>query len=412
MSMELEYDDLEEAMKLELEQPGFRFIDGIPVFGPEVDEGALAQIKNAAKVADRVAMMGDHHKGYGVPVGGVVAYRDLISPSAVGFDIACGVRAVRTDMPGSELRSSIVPLMDAVQRQVSFGVGRKTNKPVDHKLFDSEVWKIDWIKDLKDKAYQSLGSSGGGNHFCDLATDEQDMVWAICHFGSRGFGWTVADRTFKAFGHNDKSDDVLVIDPSEGMGVEYVEAMKLAGEYAYAGRHFVTNQLLQILGAKAVEEVEQHHNYAWRETHEGQDMWVVRKGATPAFPGQKGVIGGSMCDNTVIVEGVESPLGKYTLNSTVHGAGRQHSRTWARGKMNWRTKEIIKPGNVSQDDLLAAVHRAGVELRGGDVDEAPMVYKKLRDVLACHEGTIKILHTLKPVGVCMASSDTKDPYKD
>jgi tRNA-splicing ligase RtcB len=409
--MDLEFGaDLGEAMKLE--QPGFRFIDGIPVFGPEVDEGALAQIKNAAKVADKVAMMGDHHKGYGVPVGGVVAYKDLISPSAVGYDIGCGVRAVRTDMPGKDLRSAITPIMDAIQRDVSFGLGRKVNKPVDHELFDSEVWKIDWIKDLKDKAYSQLGSCGTGNHFIDLSVDEKDQVWVICHFGSRGFGWTVANRTFKAFGHNDHTDDVLVIDPREGMGAEYVEAMKVAGEYAYAGRHFVTNQLLQILGAKGLEEVEQHHNYAWRETHEDQEMWVVRKGATPAFPGQRGVIGGSMGDITVIVEGVESPLGKYTLNSTVHGAGRQHSRTWARGKVDRKTHQVLKPGNVSKDDLLMAVKNAGVELRGGDVDEAPVVYKKLREVLACHQGTIKILHTLRPVGVCMAPTDVKDPYGD
>jgi len=109
---------------------------------------------------------------------------------------------------------------------------------------------------------------------------------------------------------------------------------------------------------------------------------------------------------------VESPLGKYTLNSTVHGAGRQHSRTWARGKVDRKTHQVLKPGNVSKDDLLMAVKNAGVELRGGDVDEAPVVYKKLREVLACHQGTIKILHTLRPVGVCMAPTDVKDPYGD
>jgi tRNA-splicing ligase RtcB len=190
--------------------------------------------------------------------------------------------------------------------------------------------------------------------------------------------------------------------------------MTLAGRYAYAGREAVARHVVRgILGAKAIEEVHNHHNFAWREEHEGERYWVVRKGATPAFPGQKGFVGGSMGDDAVIIEGVDSPASREALFSTVHGAGRIMSRTAAKGKfVKVDGKRIRKEGLVRHDEMMKWIADKNVVLRGGDLDEAPQAYRRLPDVLAAHEGTIRILHTLKPLGVAMAGKDIVDPYKD
>jgi tRNA-splicing ligase RtcB len=170
----------------------------------------------------------------------------------------------------------------------------------------------------------------------------------------------------------------------------------------------------KILGAAIVEEVHNHHNFAWKEAHFGADVWVVRKGATPAFPGQTGFVGGSMGDNAVIIEGVESELSQDSLYSTVHGAGRVMSRTAARGKFvrDAKGKKQRMPGLVRHDEMMKWVSDKGVTLRGGDLDEAPQAYRRLPEVLAEHAGTIRVLHTLRPLGVAMAGKEVFDPYKD
>src|SRR5499427_2214559 len=168
-----------------------QFIDGIPIWG-KPDESAVSQIKTCARTADRVALMADHHKGYAVPIGGVVAYKDAISPSGVGLDIACGNKAVRVDMPGSELRANIERVMDEVWKTISFGVGRKNDQRVDHALFESSAWKAQAASPLKEMARQQLGTVGSGNHYVDLFTDEEDRVWIGVHFGSRGLGHKTA----------------------------------------------------------------------------------------------------------------------------------------------------------------------------------------------------------------------------
>ena len=189
--------------------------------------------------------------------------------------------------------------------------------------------------------------------------------------------------------------------------------MHLAGEYAYAGRDIVIGQVLDILGATALDEIHNHHNYAWSETHDDEPLMVVRKGATPAWPGQRGFVGGSMGDIAAVVEGVQAPRSAASYYSTVHGAGRIHSRTWAKGKRNRKTGEIKSPGNVTTEQMHDALRDfGGVQLRGGDVDESPFVYRKLEDVLAAQGDTIAIRHRLRPVGVVMAGANTFDPFKD
>jgi len=390
-----------------------QFIDNIPVWGAP-DPGALTQIKVCAKTADKVALMADHHKGYAVPIGGVVAYKNFISPSGVGYDIACGNKAVLTDMRGPELRRYIKDIMDDVWKTVAFGVGRKNNESVDHLLFDQSVWSDQpYIGGLRDMARAQLGTVGSGNHYVDLFTDEQDRVWIGVHFGSRGLGHKIATYFLKQVGATDGMDtEPAIIRTETWLGDDYIQAMKLAGEYAYAGRDWVCQRVAKILGANILEEVHNHHNFAWREEHQGEFLWVVRKGATPAFPGQKGFVGGTMGENSVILEGAENEDAKYSLYSTVHGAGRVMGRMEAKGKIDRKTGEIKRVGKVTQFMMDNWLQRARVELRGAGLDESPDCYKRLPEVLAEHGNSIRVLHTLTPVGVAMAGANEFDPYKD
>jgi tRNA-splicing ligase RtcB (3'-phosphate/5'-hydroxy nucleic acid ligase) len=389
-----------------------QLIDNIPVWG-QPEEGALCQIKTCAKTADKVALMADHHKGYAVPIGGVVAYKDSISPSGVGFDIACGNKAVLLDMPGSALRAGISKIMDDVWHTISFGVGRRNAEQVDHTLFDSPAWQCQAAAPLKEMARGQLGTVGSGNHYVDLFTDEQDRVWIGVHFGSRGLGHKIATWFLKKAGAKDGMDvDPCVIDANSDLGDQYIKRMHLGGEYAYAGRDWVGRKVAQLLGASILEEVHNHHNFAWRETHSGEDYWVVRKGATPAFPGQKGFVGGTMGETSVILEGIENDEAKHSLYSTVHGAGRMMGRMEAKGKTDRRTGEVLRAGKVTQEMMTGWLKKANVELRGAGLDESPDCYKRLPEVLREHGQSIRILHALTPVGVAMAGANEFDPYKD
>lgn len=389
-----------------------QLIDNIPVWGPP-EEGALRQIKTCAKTADRVALMADHHKGYAVPIGGVVAYKDSISPSGVGFDIACGNKAVLLDMHGPALRADISKIMDDLWKAISFGVGRSNAEQVDHSLFDSPAWKCEAAAPLKQMARNQLGTVGSGNHYVDLFADEQNRVWIGVHFGSRGLGHKIATWFLKKAGAKDGMDvDPCLIDANSDLGDQYIQCMHLAGDYAYAGRDWVCSKVAKLLGAAILEEVHNHHNFAWRETHGSEDYWVVRKGATPAFPGQKGFVGGTMGETSVILEGIANEEAKHSLYSTVHGAGRVMGRMEARGKTDRRTGEVLRPGKVTQEMMSGWLKRAKVELRGAGLDESPDCYKRLAEVLAEHGNSIRILHNLTPVGVAMAGAHECDPYKD
>jgi len=385
------------------------------IFGTH-DEATIAQIHRCIAVGGtRGVLCADGHKGYAQPIGGVVAYKDLISISGVGFDIACGNLAIRTDATAAEIVPKLDAIMDDVVRDISFGMGRKNKTRVDHDLFDDDAWSLAPFKDLKALAESQLGTVGSGNHYVDIFADEEDRVWVGVHFGSRGLGHKTATYFLKKAGGKDGMDvDPAVVREDSQVGQDYLTGMNLAGRYAYAGREFVARHVVRnILSAKIEEEVHNHHNFAWHEEHNGEKYWVVRKGATPAFPGQKGFIGGSMGDNAVIVEGVDSETSKEALYSTVHGAGRIMSRTAAKGKyVNEGGKRIRKEGLVRHDEMMRWLHEKGVVLRGGDLDEAPQAYRRLPEVLEAHAGTICVLHTLRPLGVAMAGRDIVDPYKD
>lgn len=405
-----------------------------------------------------------------MPIGGVAAYKNHISPSGVGYDIACGNLASKTDIKLTDLgKQDLNRIGDEIQKRISFGIGRKNNEPVDASVLDEiAASPIKQQRDLLKLASDQLGTVGSGNHYVDILVDTDSNLWVGVHFGSRGFGHKTATGFMqiaqggvwgegRAEGEMDSPP--LLLDISKPSGQDYIQAMNIAGNYAYAGRQAVVDKVLEILGTKSIFSVHNHHNFAWKEAHldaEGnpQDYWVVRKGATPAFPGQMGFVGGSMGDFSVILEGVKSETSRRALYSTVHGAGRVMSRTQARGKVKmvakWRCQnyrkcnyaapkggyhkdengptpkcpqcghklrltpmeEQVSPGKIDFPAVKQALLEGGLVLRGAGADEAPEVYRKLEGVLQAHEGTIAIKEILLPKIVVMAGAEVYDPYKD
>jgi tRNA-splicing ligase RtcB len=319
---------------------------------------------------------------------------------------------------------------------------------------------------LHQLAASQLGTVGSGNHYVNLMEDEDGRIWVGVHFGSRGFGHKTASGFLALaqglpFGGRANEGEMdsppVLFEIGSELGESYVSAMQLAGEYAYAGRDVVVGKVLEILGAEPVHEVHNHHNFAWRETHFGEPWWVVRKGATPAYPGQAGFVGSTMGEPSVILEGAGHPDSELAMYSTVHGAGRVMSRTQAAGKSRkvWECSERdchhyltgkeyaaerekrgvqqherfttctdhpegrmrkvlrrVKAGAIDFDVVKADLRERNIELRGGAADEAPGAYKRLDEVLAEHGPTVRVLHTLAPIGVAMAGPDVYDPFKD
>jgi len=379
------------------------------------DENTLAQMETCMSFDDAAAgvLCADGHLGYAHPIGGVVGYTDHISISGVGFDIACGNMAVRLDVRASELRPNIASIMGDIAKHVSFGVGRANNERVDHDLFDSELWRASDVNGLKEMARSQLGTVGSGNHYVDLFEDDEGWTWIGNHFGSRGLGHKITTKYLELAGAKDGMLVPPALVPADSdLGRGYLAGVELGGLYAYAGREWVIERVRQIIGGAVTFSVHNHHNWCWRETHNGVDMWVVRKGATPAFPGQYGFVGGSMGDDAVILRGVESEKSKASLYSTVHGAGRIMSRTEARGKTHRKTGEQITAPRVDRGEWNQWLRDKGVTLVGADLDEAPQAYRRLPEVLAAHAGTVEIMHTLHPFGVIMAGANEFDPYKD
>jgi tRNA-splicing ligase RtcB len=359
----------------------------------------------------------DGHLGYAQPVGGVIAYEEHISVSGVGFDIACGNMAVRLDVPKARIADRVGAIVNEIAADVSFGLGRSNAEKVEHELFESPTWReVEPLRPLKAMARDQFGTVGSGNHYVDLFEDGDGLTWIGVHFGSRGLGHKTATAFIKAAGGKDGIDVApTLLHQDSDLGRQYLAAMTLAGQYAYAGREWVVERVRAIVGGNVLDTVHNHHNFAWRERHGGRDLWVVRKGATPAFPGQRGFVGGSMGDDAVILAGVESKAAEQCWYSTVHGAGRVMSRTEARGRFVKDAdtgKRMRQPGRVRHDEMQAWLRTKGVHLVGGDVDEAPQAYRRLPDVLAQHAGTVVIEHRLKPFAVVMAGADVFDPFKD
>lgn len=436
----------------------------ITTFGP-VDARSLHQLETCMAAGDATlgVLCADHHPGYSQPIGGAVAYEGHISPSGVGYDIGCGNKAVQTELTRADLQAlgGVEAVMDEIVRRVPFGIGVPARERVEHPVLE-RIREAPFApqRGLTRLAAEQLGTVGSGNHYVNVMEDEHGHVWVGVHFGSRGFGHKTASGflalaqglAFTAHARDGEMDSPPVLFEADSeLGRSYIAAMQLAGDYASAGRDVVVSKVLAVLGATAVDEVHNHHNYAWREAHDGREVWVIRKGCTPAWPGQRGFVGGSMGEPSVILEGIDSDEAVSSLRSTVHGAGRVMSRTQAAGKarrikrwacrnrdcprtfprgrgtdgvrpacpdhptagvMSTWAREEIRPGAVDWPAVRTRLAAGGIVLRGGAADEAPEVYKRLPDVLAAHSGSIRVTHTLRPLGVAMAGRDIRDPYRD
>lgn len=416
--------------------------DGIYYFGPEPEEKVMEQARGVAEKAVHVALMADNHAGYIMPVGGVAAYKDKIPVSGVGFDIGCGNTAAKTDLHESILfhPNDFTPtdLANQIVKNLDFGMGRKNTQkardysqagaqPIsEHYLLGDHPWwesiPEPFREPLKKKAREQIGTIGSGNHYVNVYTDEQGYIWIGTHFGSRGLGHTIATG-FLNLSQNKEWDargpEVEgMLDTTTDLGQAYITAMRLAGYYAEIGRSWVIQHVVfGLLGCGIEDWVNNHHNYAWEERHFNQDLWVVRKGATPLFMGQRGFVGGSMGDHSYIIKGTKQAH-EESLSSTIHGAGRVMSRSAAKGRrarINKATGEVSRPkqaGLVTREMMSAWVKDFGVVVRGGDVDESPHVYKRIDEVLAAQGDTVQVEHKLKPIISVMAGADVRDDYKD
>lgn len=381
----------------------------------EHDENTIKQFNTCMDTGSALSgvLCADGHMGYNHPIGGVVGYTDHISISGVGFDIACGNMAVKLDAKIGDMHKDTNLILNDIAKVVSFGVGRHNNEKVDHNLFESDLWDTAGVSHLKGLAQSQLGTVGSGNHYVDLMVDGDGFVWIGVHFGSRGLGHKITTKYLEHVGAKDTmSDPPTLIEADTDLGRGYMAGIELGGLYAYAGREWVVDKVRSIIGGSVTFSVHNHHNFCWKETHFGQDMYVVRKGATPAFPDQFGFVGGSMGDNAVILKGKKNQEARKALYSTVHGAGRVMSRTDARGKIHRKTGAVIREPMVKREEWHKWLEDYGVTVLGADLDESPQAYRRLSEVLEYHKNTVEVTCQLKPFGVIMAGANEFDPYKD
>ena len=378
------------------------------IWGAGLEPTAVDQLKTAVRLPIAVAgaLMPDAHLGYGLPIGGVLATENAVIPYAVGVDIACRMRLSVYDIPAEHLKRLNDQLVRALQRETKFGTGAEFRTPLQHDVLD-EDWAVTAVtKKVFDKARAQLGTSGSGNHFVEFGTftlDKSDLgleaggyLALLSHSGSRGSGATVADYYSKLAmaRHPELPQELkrlawLDLDSEEGQ--EYWAAMNLMGKYAAANHALIHQRVARAIGAKPVVTVENHHNFAWKETHGGKEVIVHRKGATPAGPGVLGVIPGSMASPGFVVRGKGEP---QSLQSASHGAGRVMSRTAAREKFRW----------AHFKDWL---ERAGVQLLSAGIDEAPGVYKDIHSVMAAQSDLVDVVARFDPKIVKMADAGEK-----
>jgi len=374
-------------------------------WGTDLDANALQQMENACQlpVSVAAALMPDAHVGYGLPIGGVLATDNAVIPYAVGVDIACRVKLTVLDLPTDWLRRHETDLIRAIEAETRFGIGAEFKHRRTHAVMD-EDWSVSPVTQrFRDKAAAQLGTSGSGNHFVEfgeftvehkqLGLEPGTYLALLSHSGSRGTGAQVCDhysRIARAK-HKDLPKELSYLawlDLDSADGREYWAAMELMGQYASANHHLIHKHIARHLGAGVRLDIENHHNFAWKEHHGGRDLIVHRKGATPAGTGVLGVIPGSMASPTFVARGKGNA---DSLNSASHGAGRVMSRHKAKESFNW---EMVKP----------YLDEHGVKLISAGLDEVPMVYKNIEAVMAAQTDLVEPLAKFLPRLVKMAPS--------
>ncbi len=375
-----------------------------------IDQGSHEQMRQACSVpsARGAALMPDAHIGYGLPIGGVLGCENAVIPYAVGVDIACRMKLSILDIEPSSMDKKFDRFRDSLQRGTVFGVGRGHQRKQQHDVMDQD-WTVTGItRQRKDKAWTQLGSSGSGNHFVEfgeftLAKDDAELglvagtyVALLSHSGSRGVGAAVCS-TYSGIAQNRLPSHykhlgrLAWLNMDSEAGQEYWAAMNLMGDYAAANHAVIHRNVTKLLGAKVISGVENHHNFAWKEIHDGRELIVHRKGATPAGEGVLGVIPGSMADPAFVVRG----KGKAeSLFSASHGAGRRMSRTKAKAKYTW---------NAVKNDLA----KRGVRVLSAGADEVPGVYKNIEDVMAQQRDLVSTVARFDPKIVKMCDDGSR-----
>jgi tRNA-splicing ligase RtcB len=376
------------------------------IWGEGIEKDALQQMRNACDlpVAVAGALMPDAHCGYGLPIGGVLATYHCVIPYAVGMDIACRMKMTVLDLPVSRIRGDEGKLRNIIEDQTAFGMGSGFDTPHHHPVMD-EDWSVSPITEKhKDKAWHQLGSSGSGNHFAEFGTltlEEDDLglkagtyTALLTHGGSRGTGGLVAKHysslAMELHPELPKHLKQLAwLDLEDEAGQEYWAAMELMGKYASANHELIHRSIIKKLKVKILADVENHHNFAWQENHFGQDVIVHRKGATPASENTLGIIPGSMATPGFVVRGKGNP---DSMNSASHGAGRAMSRTATKNSFTWNQARRI----LEENDVV---------LISAGLDEIPMGYKDIHEVMTAQEDLVKIIARFDPKLVKMAPEE-------
>ena len=388
--------------------------DPYTVYGAEyIEPGAIQQMDVAMKLPVTVAgaLMPDAHQGYGLPIGGVLATNNAIIPYGVGVDIGCRMALSVYDISAQHFLDHQAIYKRELVAWTKFGAGGSWQHKMkaDHKVLDrAEFNATRFIKGLHEKAADQLGTSGGGNHFVEFgiiefATGDPELnmppgkyLALLTHSGSRGFGATVAGYYTKLAKEKcilpKEAANLAYLDMNSAEGQEYWLAMNLAGDYASACHEVIHQRLTKAIGGQVLAKVENHHNFAWKEKVNGEDVIVHRKGATPASKGVMGIIPGSMTAPGYLVRGKGEAL---SIHSASHGAGRQMSRTQA-----------IK--NIKHEDMRKILKDHGVTLIGAELDEAPMAYKNIDMVMAAQTDLVDVLAKFTPTLVRMADDGSRE----
>jgi tRNA-splicing ligase RtcB (3'-phosphate/5'-hydroxy nucleic acid ligase) len=397
----------EETAEVPLNEKGIDY----NIFGAKhIEEGALKQMEIAAKlpVAVASALMPDAHQGYGLPIGGVLATNNAIIPYAVGVDIGCRMCLSIFAIEPSELKKREAYFQRELVANTLFGAGREFAEKTEHEVLDrKEFSEINMLKILQQKAVRQLGSSGSGNHFVEFGkieiTDTQnpmgvpvgEYIGLLTHSGSRGLGANIANHytqiAMQTTPLPKEAKHLAWLDLDTEAGNEYWLAMNLAGDYASACHHTIHKKIANAIGEKPLAMVENHHNFAWKEMYDGQEVIVHRKGATPAGKNVLGIIPGSMTAPGFIVKGKGNTA---AINSASHGAGRKMSRSKALA-------------NITHEALRKELKDFGVKLIGGGLDEAPFAYKDIHEVMQSQTSLVDVVGKFYPAIVQMDGSDPK-----
>lgn len=385
-----------EGAEISLNQNGIQF----NVFGQEhIEEGAMHQMYQAAKLPISVAgaLMPDAHSGYGLPIGGVLATENAVIPYGVGVDIGCRMCLSVFDINPKDLIDKESFFAREINEATLFGSGAQFDQAANHEVMENELFfQLPLLKKMHGRVWKQLGSSGSGNHFAEfgvievvekdavLGIDAGTYVGFLTHSGSRALGANVANHYTKlAISKRrlpQEAKNLAWLSLDEDEGIEYWNAMNLAGDYASACHHVIHGKIAKQLGRKPVKMVENHHNFAWKEKWEGKDVIVHRKGATPAGKDVLGIIPGSMTADGFIVKGKGEPA---SVNSASHGAGRKMSRTRAMA-------------SVTDKQFKDELKKFGVKLLGGGLDESPFAYKDINVVMQSQKALVDVVGRFTP----------------